>query len=173
MNLDCATHLLKKMYGPAKKNITRLNRLQRGDLESSEEREGRCMGYTRRSMLEGMGIAGLGALVPSLVKKATAFSRMQPLASGASSCPFKLAVINDEITQDFEKACQIVSGDFGLHWIELRSMWNKNVTELEPRQMDDARKILAEAQAASHGYREPAVQDGLARSAAIVSERKS
>jgi hypothetical protein len=104
------------------------------------------MGYTRRSMLEGMGIAGLGALVPPLVKKATAFSRMQPLASGASSCPFRLAVINDEITQDFEKACQVVSGEFGLHWMELRSMWNKNLTELEPRQIDAARKILDEHQ---------------------------
>jgi hypothetical protein len=53
-------------------------------------------------------------------------------------------VINDEITQDFEKACQIVSGDFGLHWIELRSMWNKNVTELDAKQIEDARKILEE-----------------------------
>jgi hypothetical protein len=51
-------------------------------------------------------------------------------------------VINDEITQDFEKACQIVSGDFGLGWIELRSMWNKNVTELDTKQVEDARKIL-------------------------------
>jgi sugar phosphate isomerase/epimerase len=104
------------------------------------------MGYTRRSMLEGMGIAGLGALVPPLVKKATALSWMQPLASGASSCPFRLAVINDEITQDFEKACQVVSGDFGLHWIELRSMWNKNVTELATNEVEDARKILDEHQ---------------------------
>jgi len=53
-------------------------------------------------------------------------------------------VINDEITQDFEKACQIVSRDFGLHWIELRSMWNKNVTELDAKQVGDARKILDE-----------------------------
>ena len=36
------------------------------------------------------------------------------MAAGAGACPFRLAVINDEITQDFEKACQIVSGDFGL-----------------------------------------------------------
>jgi len=53
-------------------------------------------------------------------------------------------VINDEITQDFEKACQIVSVDFGLSWIELRSMWNKNVTELNAKEVDDARKILDE-----------------------------
>jgi sugar phosphate isomerase/epimerase len=55
-----------------------------------------------------------------------------------------LAVINDEITQDFEKACQIAAGEFGLHWIELRSMWNKNVTELNEKEVEDARKILAE-----------------------------
>ena len=100
------------------------------------------MGYTRRSLLAGMGIAGLGALAPSLVKKTTAFSGMQPLASGAIACPFKLAVINDEIGQDFEQACQI-SGEFGLRWIELRSMWNKNVTELATNEVEDARKILA------------------------------
>src|SRR5207253_1260078 len=50
----------------------------------------------------------------------------------------------DEITQDFEKACQIVSGDFGLRWIELRSMWNKNVTELNAKEIENARKILEE-----------------------------
>ena len=31
-----------------------------------------------------------------------------------SGCPFRLAVINDEITQDFEKSCTIVAKDFGL-----------------------------------------------------------
>jgi sugar phosphate isomerase/epimerase len=55
-----------------------------------------------------------------------------------------LAVINDEITQDFEKACAIVAKDFGLHWIELRSMWDKNVTDLREKQLQDAKKILQE-----------------------------
>ena len=27
-----------------------------------------------------------------------------------------------------------MSGDFGLHWIELRTMWNKNVTELNAKE---------------------------------------
>src|SRR6202451_1475579 len=101
------------------------------------------MNYTRRRMLAATGLAGLGALVPSLVKKAAASSRMQPW-SGASTCPFRLAVINDEITQDFEKACQIVSSDFGLQWIELRTMWNKNVTELNATELEDARRLLGE-----------------------------
>jgi sugar phosphate isomerase/epimerase len=102
------------------------------------------MGYTRRRVLAGLGLAGLGAMIPSLMKRAAALPRMNPLAAGAPTCPFRLAVINDEITQDFEKACQIVSRDFGLHWIELRSMWNKNVTELDAKQVGDARKILDE-----------------------------
>lgn len=93
------------------------------------------MAYTRRTVLAGLGLAGLGAAISPLIKKA---------AATTTSCPFRLAVINDEITQDFEKACQIVSADFGLQWIELRSMWNKNVTELNAKQIDEARKILAE-----------------------------
>ncbi|MGA8617768.1 MAG: sugar phosphate isomerase/epimerase family protein [Candidatus Sulfotelmatobacter sp.] len=102
------------------------------------------MRYTRRGLLAGLGLAGLDAAMSPLVKKAAALSLMKSLAAGAGSCPFRLAVINDEITQDFERACQIVSGDFGLGWIELRSMWNKNVTTLDPKEVEDARKILAE-----------------------------
>jgi L-ribulose-5-phosphate 3-epimerase len=98
------------------------------------------MAFTRRTVLAGLGLAGLQAALPSLV----AASPLAKSAADASACPFKLAVINDEITQDFEKACQIVSGDFGLRWIELRSMWDKNVTALEATQIAAARKILAE-----------------------------
>ncbi|MGA9507079.1 MAG: sugar phosphate isomerase/epimerase family protein [Candidatus Sulfotelmatobacter sp.] len=91
------------------------------------------MVYTRREMLTGLAVSGLAAAMGPLV---------EGVAAGADACPFRLAVINDEITQDFEKACQIVSHDFRLHWIELRSMWNKNVTELDAKQVEDARKIL-------------------------------
>ena len=73
-----------------------------------------------------------------MLKRAVA----SPVETGA--CPFRLAVINDEITQDFELACKIASQDFGLHWIELRGMWNKNITTLSPKEIDDARKVLAE-----------------------------
>jgi L-ribulose-5-phosphate 3-epimerase len=101
------------------------------------------MGHTRRRLLKWLGLTGLGVAVSPLVRKAGACSLIAPVsASGASTCPFRLAVINDEITQDFEKACQIVAGDFGLQWIELRSMWNKNVTELDEKEVGDAQKIL-------------------------------
>jgi sugar phosphate isomerase/epimerase len=100
---------------------------------------------TRRRLLAGIGLAGLEAMLPTLATKSgmLSSSARSVTETGASTCPFRLAVINDEITQDFEKACQIVSADFGLEWIELRSMWNKNVTELDAKQLDDAQRILA------------------------------
>jgi L-ribulose-5-phosphate 3-epimerase len=58
------------------------------------------------------------------------------------SCPFRLSVINDEISADFDHACSVVANDFGFQWIELRSMWNKNVTELNAEEVDRSRKIL-------------------------------
>jgi L-ribulose-5-phosphate 3-epimerase len=58
------------------------------------------------------------------------------------TCPFRLAVINDEITQDFDRACQIVSKDFSLNWIELRGMWNKNLTDLDANEIAESRRIL-------------------------------
>ncbi len=102
------------------------------------------MWHTRRGVLAGLGLVGLEAVMPPLIKKAGAASLAPPLAAGmaAGTCPFRLAVINDEVTQDFEKACQIVSGDFGLSWIELRSMWNKNITDLSAKEIEDARNIL-------------------------------
>jgi L-ribulose-5-phosphate 3-epimerase len=99
------------------------------------------MVYTRREVLTGLGLAGFGAAISPLAPKAKASS---PTGEVSGACPFRLAVINDEITQDFERACQIASGEFGLHWIELRSMWNKNVTELNPKEIEDARKLLAQ-----------------------------
>jgi sugar phosphate isomerase/epimerase len=60
----------------------------------------------------------------------------------ASKSPFKVSVINDEISQDFDHVCSVVARDFGLSWIELRSMWGKNVTDLSADQIDEANKIL-------------------------------
>jgi len=58
------------------------------------------------------------------------------------SCPFRIAVINDEISQDFDLACSVVSRDFGLEWIEIRGMWNKNVSDLDAADIERARRIL-------------------------------
>src|SRR6266404_925666 len=55
---------------------------------------------------------------------------------------FKLSVINDEITQDFGRAAEITAKDFGLNYIEIRSMWGKNILKLDAREIAEARSIL-------------------------------
>jgi sugar phosphate isomerase/epimerase len=59
-----------------------------------------------------------------------------------ASCPFRVAVINDEISQDFDHACYVAAHDFGLQWIELRGMWKKNLTELDAAEIKQALDIL-------------------------------
>ena len=56
--------------------------------------------------------------------------------------PFRVSVINDEITQDFGHACEIASREFGMEWIELRGMWNKNLLRLDSKEIEEARRIL-------------------------------
>ena len=60
-----------------------------------------------------------------------------------AACPFRISVINDEISQDFDHVCSVVSHDFGLQWIELRGMWGKNITEMHDADIERARTILA------------------------------
>jgi L-ribulose-5-phosphate 3-epimerase len=55
---------------------------------------------------------------------------------------FKLSVINDEITQDFGRSCEVAAQEFGLEFIELRGMWNKNIMRLDAKEIDEARKVL-------------------------------
>src|SRR5216110_1667989 len=56
--------------------------------------------------------------------------------------PFRVAVINDEICQDFGRACEVASKEFGMEWIELRGMWNKNLLKLDAKEIEEARRIL-------------------------------
>lgn len=60
---------------------------------------------------------------------------------------FKLGVITDEVTMDFEKALAWCKG-FGLHWAELRFLWGKYVMDLPPDDVSRAKDLLAK-----HGIR--------------------
>lgn len=77
------------------------------------------------------------ALSSPLVRLASA-----QLHLGPKSSQFRISVINDEISQDFDHVCEIVSREFGLEWIELRSMWKKNVVNLDAREVAEAQRIL-------------------------------
>jgi len=89
-------------------------------------------GHSRRSFLAGASFAVISAAAPQL----RAQSKLPP-------SPFRIAVINDEISADFDHVCYVASHDMGLSWIELRSMWGKNTMDLSDDQIADAKKILA------------------------------
>ena len=56
--------------------------------------------------------------------------------------PFRVAVITDEIGQDFGHACEIASREFLMDWIEIRGLWNKNILNLDASEVAEARRIL-------------------------------
>lgn len=85
--------------------------------------------FSRRTFLSGMGLAAAGCALPTAVHASVASSQ------------FRVAVINDEISQDFERACQVASG-FGMKWIELRGMWNKNILDLDANQVTESLRLL-------------------------------
>jgi sugar phosphate isomerase/epimerase len=87
-------------------------------------------GFSRRNFLAGAGIAAAACAA-------------KPLFAMVPKSPFKIAVISDEISPDFDHACSVISKDFGLGWVELRSMWGKGMHDLSDTQLADAQKILA------------------------------
>jgi sugar phosphate isomerase/epimerase len=64
-------------------------------------------------------------------------------AFGFAASPFKVAVITDEISQDFDHACYVASKDFGMRWVELRALWKKGLQTLTDAEIAEALKILA------------------------------
>ena len=70
---------------------------------------------------------------------ATAGSRF---SFGQSTSPFRVSVINDEISQDLGHACEVASKEFGMRWIELRSMWNKNIVALDEKEIAETKQLL-------------------------------
>jgi sugar phosphate isomerase/epimerase len=93
---------------------------------------------TRFSRSEFLKASGVACLALPLLASRAALSSGFPIAS-----PFRVAVINDEISQDFGRSCEVVAREFGMAWIELRGMWNKNVLDLDAREIADAQSILA------------------------------
>jgi sugar phosphate isomerase/epimerase len=92
------------------------------------------MEFARREFLAGM----------VAMSAAKAGSRFFSASDGGS--PFRVAVINDEISQDFGRTCEVASRDFGMHWIELRGMWKKNIVNLDEKEVAEARRILEKYQ---------------------------
>ncbi|HYL86072.1 MAG TPA: sugar phosphate isomerase/epimerase family protein [Candidatus Angelobacter sp.] len=89
---------------------------------------------SRRHFLAALG----GAAAASLICRSGFGASPLP----ASSSRFKLSVITDEITQDLGHALEIASREFGLGYVELRSLWNKNIINLDEKEMAEVRRLL-------------------------------
>jgi sugar phosphate isomerase/epimerase len=85
---------------------------------------------SRRTFLKATGTAALATSLASSLKAA----RLQS--------SFRVAVINDEISPDFDHACSVIANDFGLEWVELRAMWGKNILKLDEADITKAIAIL-------------------------------
>ena len=81
-------------------------------------------------------IAGAGAVLASTADRGLA-------AAPDAKSPFRIAVITDEISQDFDHACSVAARDFGMEWVEIRGMWNKNAIDLDASEIAQTQKILA------------------------------
>ena len=86
--------------------------------------------FARREFLAGM----------VAVTAASATSRFTVSANSGS--PFRVSVINDEISQDFGHVCEIATKEFGMGWIELRSMWKKNIVSLDEAEVVETSRLL-------------------------------
>src|SRR5215469_4854659 len=87
--------------------------------------------FSRRNFLAGAGMTAVACAARPLFGMAA-----------ASGSPFKVAVITDEISEDFDHACSIASKEFGLGWVELRGMWKKSLHQLSDAELGQVQSIL-------------------------------
>ena len=87
------------------------------------------MSITRRSFSAGLGMA--------------AASLALPLRARAAALHLNIGVISDEISQDLDHACYVIAKEWGLHFVELREVWGKNLQVITDAQIAEAQKILA------------------------------
>ena len=90
--------------------------------------------FSRRDFVGGMLAAGAVAAMPG-----------NQIAASTLNSPFKIAVINDELGDDFAKIVDIVSRDFGMGYIELRSMWKTGIMKLDDKQLAESKSLLDKA----------------------------
>jgi sugar phosphate isomerase/epimerase len=100
---------------------------------------------SRRELLSGIGAVVTSAAFPPLPARSFLDSHQGTGAHRLQS-PFRLAVINDEISQDFAHVCEVASREFGMSWIELRGMWDKNLLKLDGQEIAEAKSILQKNQ---------------------------
>lgn len=94
---------------------------------------------SRRQFL-ATGITALASArnLSGVVFSASASSESARLAKS----PFKISVITDEISQDFGRACEVASQQFGMGWVEIREAFNKNIMNFDAHEISEILTVL-------------------------------
>jgi sugar phosphate isomerase/epimerase len=87
----------------------------------------------RRDFLKNVGALSAGGLA------ATGSRELAMPDSPADR--FRLGVISDELSQDFEEALKIMKG-YGLRWVEIRTVWKTYNTEASPEQIQRLKDLI-------------------------------
>ena len=86
--------------------------------------------WTRRDFSSLLAWMGVGAAWPAL-------------GISAKSMPFKLGIITDEISEDFEKALDFIS-HYSLAYCELRDLWKRNIMNAPHEDLRRAKQLIEE-----------------------------
>jgi len=89
---------------------------------------------SRRRFIGGAAMAAASLSLPLRSRAAGAV--------GAAGSRFKIGVISDEISQDFDHACYVIRKEYGLGYVELREVWGKNLQAISDAQIAEAQKVL-------------------------------
>lgn len=87
----------------------------------------------RRDLLQKAGFAAGALAIPKWTREARA---------PKVDCLFQLSVITDEITQDFGHAVEIAANEFGVGFVEIRGLWNKNIVNLDAKEVAEVKRLL-------------------------------
>lgn len=98
---------------------------------------------TRRRFVAGLGAIAAAPTVPLRSLDRIIESRLSStMGHSYPDSAFNLSVITDEITQDFGRALEIAAKEFGLHYVELREMWDKNLMKLDEKELAETKRLL-------------------------------
>ena len=86
---------------------------------------------TRRDFVYGLGATAALSLSAGFLR-----------AVRAASAAFHVSILSDEISQDFGRACEVASREFGLGFVDLREANGKNIMKWDAAQIAEVRQIL-------------------------------
>jgi sugar phosphate isomerase/epimerase len=88
------------------------------------------MSSTRRDFLATAACGAAALAAPSLLR-------------AQAKSAFHIAILTDEISSDFDRACSVAANDFGMQWVELRAPWGKNIADFTSDDISRTQAVLA------------------------------